>query len=139
MLPSLQTVEVVRDYNLQSNAVAALKGDFVIEGASIREDYGWMEFGGQKQFDTTPSPRTLKCTYLSPTMRVARTDDGAAWVYAKAESDACMTEIGELIEEPVLLDDGEGNLEEVDDRPLWQKRIDEENARAGHDGDSNYE
>jgi len=109
LMPTLQTVEVIADGG--ECAVAALKGDFDVASrraakgggaaaaagsADVVEDYSWREYAGTKQLEPPPA-RTLECTYLTPTFRISRDDDGTLWVYEKVEADVCTGEIASLV------------------------------------------
>ena len=146
--------------------VAALKGDYKCEdssdgsGVDVVEGYTWTELGGAKQFDKLPHQPRWKCTYLSPTMRVCRGEGGSLTVYAKADAETCTGEIAEFMTNPPDPnggapevgspsssadgaegdDDGEEGGSAVDDpndeRPLWQRRLDDEKNSGILDDDS---
>ena len=145
--------------------VGALKGDYKCEdssdgsGVDVVEGYTWTELGGAKQFDKLPHQPRWKCTYLSPTMRVCRGEGGSLTVYAKADAETCTGEIAEFMTNPPDPnggapevggsssadgaeggDDGEEGGSAVDDpnddRPLWQRRLDDEKNSGILDDDS---
>ena len=112
----------------------------------VVEDYAFLELAGTKQFDAELTAQHWSTTYISPTVRIMRrVADGARWLYAKADAEEVTGEISRLLSEPVEIaapvdaagetgEAGEAAPPVVDDRPLWQRRLDEEKAGEVDDG-----
>jgi len=139
LAPSMQTIEVVGDSIVGRSAISALKGDFAITdsaGGKVHEVYKRREYDGAMEYDALPNPH-WSTTYLSPSMRVSKEEGGAVCVFAKASAEEAQEEIGRLLEasfgsdgsvaDSEGEDGGEGDDLE-DDRPLWQRRLDDENG-----------
>ena len=101
LLPTAQTVEVILDMTNKNVASSTLKGEFKVSTAGSKldvfEDYTVLEFGGMKQFSAPPVPQRSTCSYLSPTLRVSRVDDGTLWVYQKVTAAEVTDEIFRLM------------------------------------------
>ena len=101
LLPTAQTVEVILDMTSKNVASSTLKGEFKVSTAGSKldvfEDYTVLEFGGMKQFGASPMPQRSTCSYLSPTLRVSRVDDGTLWVYEKVTAAEVTDEIFRLM------------------------------------------
>jgi len=149
VLPSVQTVEVICDSSLVSTSVGALKGDFECAksfppGVNVVEGYTATEFGGSRDYNAQPAPRQWKVTYLSPSLRVSRVNDGTIWVHEKSDAETCTGEIADFMANPYTGDvaeaggddDGAASAPEDDDRPLWQRRLDDEKGNVDEGGGS---
>jgi hypothetical protein len=140
--PTAQTVEVVADHRQGRSVTAVLKGDVYCGKLAstgelgVVEDYTKLEYGEERQGDGTQlEPVRWSCTYLGAKLRVARTDDGGVRVYTRADGSAAQDEMTRLLAEPVemIADEDEMADDEIDDRPLWQRRLEEEQRRDGTD------
>jgi len=118
LMPAMQTVEVISDALTDSASSVTLKGDFEVaaqgDKLGLVEDYNVLESGGMKQFDANPVPQRSTCTYLSPTLRVSRVDDGTLWVYQKVTAEDVTDEIFRLMSIT-------GYEEEEDDERDWSE------------------
>ena len=137
--PSL-TAQVVADLRNGYSGLGALKGDFYVGklastgSLGIVEDYTRKEFDDERRGDQGQiEPLRWSCAYMSDTLRVIRTDAGVMQVYGKMDSSTAMAEIDALKTAPVAIMAIEDDEEEEDDRPLWQKRLDEESRSEGWD------
>jgi len=137
--PTMQTVEVVSNRAEGRCAIASLKGDFYVgklQGSSdigVVEDYTRIEYAGDSRYDATIEPERWTCAFLSPALRVCRLEGGLTRIYAKVGTQEAQAEIGRLLKTKVdELDDGDDADDDSkdDDRPLWQKRLDEEDGRT---------
>ena len=54
-------------------------------------------------------------------------------LYRKMDGQVAQAEIAALVATPVATVEAGEDEEEEDDRPLWQRRLDEENANSGYD------
>jgi len=135
--PSLQTVEVVADGEAGKALLAAAKGDYYLgtlasSGAlGVVEDHTRVEYDGAARFEAQPPPCRWSAAFVGDTLRVSREENGALSVYAKTENGAVQEEIAKLLATPIAVEDEAGG-QGVDDRPMWQKRLDEE-RRADDD------
>ena len=139
--PSLSLyAQVVADLRNGYSGLGALKGDFYVGklastgSLGIVEDYTRKEFDDERRGDQGQiEPLRWSCAYMSDTLRVIRTDAGVMHVYGKMDSSTAMAEIDALKTAPVAIMAIEDDEEEEDDRPLWQKRLDEESRSEGWD------
>jgi len=140
--PTLQTVEVVSDARQGSAVIAALKGDFYLGKLAktgtlgVVEDYTRREYDDERMGDGSDlSSLTWTCSYLGDGLRIVTTDgdEPRTMLFTKMETLDAQEEIGRLSRLPVIAmgsDEGYGE-DEDDDRPMWQRRLDEENEREG--------
>ena len=133
--PTLQTVEVVSDNRVGRAILATMSGDFFVGKLQstgelgVVDDYTKLEFDEMRQGDGTDLvPTRWSSTYLSPTLRVARTESDAVLVYEKCDIAAAQDTIATLLATEVeQIEDMDGTAdEEEDDRPIWQRRLDAE-------------
>ena len=137
--PTMQTVEVIENRVEGRSAIAALKGNFYVgklagsDAIGVVEDYTRIEYAGDSRYDSGIEPERWSCTFISPTMRVCRLEGGKTRVYARVDAKEAQIEIGRLLAQKVeaIKADEDGEQKDVeDDRPLWQKRLDEEDGRS---------
>lgn len=145
--PTMQTVEVVQNRAEGRSAIAALKGDFYVGkltagGIGVVEDYTRIEYAGDSRYDSDIEPERWSCAFISPTLRVCRLEGGATRVYARVDAKEAQGEIGRLLAQKVealKADANDGQDDVEDDRPLWQRRLDDEAGRSrgqrGHNFD----
>jgi len=137
--PTLQTVEVVSDHRVGRSVVGAIKGDFFVGKLATTGEFGVVEDHVKKEYDdeacdgSSLEPVRWSCVYLDETLRVIRTDSGALLVFEKVDGSLVNSEIERLVDLPVAQLAIEEE-DEDDDRPLWQRRLDEENARENRFG-----
>lgn len=106
--------------------------------------------GASKAAEDVPS-NSWRCVFLSDGLRICRMADGSRRTYAKVEPEAATAELARLrglviTKDPEAVDawlveqaaakaakekEGAPKDDPNDDRPLWQKRLDEEAARDG--------
>lgn len=133
----MESTEVVANAKDGAVRFASIKGGFTINDAlGVIESYTFREFAGAEQPDGLLFNR-WSCNFLSDTLRVCKSDDGAIRVYEKLADEAAAkahiaTLLGETVDvdpEKVWAEDEVANDEPEDDpndtRPAWQKRIDE--------------
>ena len=138
--PTLQAVEVVSDHREGRSVVGALKGDFYVGKLAstgtlgVVEDWTRKEYNDERASDGSDlTPGRWSVTYLDSTLRVARTEGGELMVFGKMAPGPAQAEIGALRDAPVAVIAEDEMEEEEDDRPLWQRRLDEERAAEGFD------
>jgi hypothetical protein len=137
--PTMQTVEVIENKCEGRSAIAALKGNFYVgklagsDAIGVVEDYTRIEYAGDSRYDSSIEPERWSCAFISPAMRVCRLEGGKTRVYARVDAKEAQIEIGRLLAQKVeaIKADEDGEQKDVeDDRPLWQKRLDEEDGRS---------
>jgi len=152
--PLLETTEVVADTRVGTTVTAALKGGYQISKLTsanglpgVVEYYTSRQVGGSSD-ELELAPNRWSCSYVSPTLRVCKQEDGskARRVYAKVEPAAAQDDIARLGKLEVGVDKAavaaykaeeeakakakakaasdEDEDDPNDDRPMWQKRID---------------
>jgi len=126
---TLQTVEVVSDSKEGRALVSVGKGDFRVSRIAstgelgVLEGFHKVEVDGQGQpASRMPAPLRWSPAFLDPSLRISREADGTFSVYSKVESADTQAAIARLRETPVELEEGEE--EEVDDRPRWDRPSD---------------
>ena len=134
-------MEVVQDARQGNAVIAALKGDFYLGKLAstgelgVVEDYTKREYDEERMGDGSDLvPVRWTCTFLGDSLRIVRTDsDSQLMVFTKMSSLDAQEEIGRLSRLPVkAMSSDEGwDDDEEDTRPMWQKRLDEENEREG--------
>jgi len=136
--PTLQTVEVVADRRAGRAVTSAHKGDFYVgklastSALGVIEDYTRAEYDGESSGAADLAPKRWSCAYLSDALRVIRNEDGGVQMYTKADATAAQQDIAALLAAPVEIADESDDEEDADDdRPLWQRRLDEENKKDG--------
>jgi len=151
-LDFLETSEVAADRKDGKALRAAAKGGFKVEeeGGKLRvsEYYSKSDVAGAQ---VERLGHSYTCTYVGDGLRVCTLADGARRVYAKVEAEAAGAELARLAALDVPVDpkakaawDAEQALQEAikkkrgepeddpnDDRPIWQKRVDDEAKRDG--------
>jgi hypothetical protein len=140
--PTSQIVEVVSDHLEGKSVVAALKGDFEVGKLASTKKLGVNEFYTRKELDGERmetkdfSNMNWSCAFMDDHLRVLRTEQGETMVLGKMESAAAaQKEIGELMSAPVKRLEGMHDADAYDkddDRPLWQKRLDQEERESGY-------
>jgi len=140
--PTLQTVEVVSDARAGKSVLASLKGDFYLGTLAttgvlgVVEDYTRREYDDERMGDGSDLvPLRWSCVYCGDGLRIVRTDgdDSRLMIFAKGEALDVQEEMGRLSRLPVtaVASDEGWDGDEEDTRPLWQRRLDEENEREG--------
>ena len=129
----MQTVEVVSDAIVGRSAIASLKGGYSIRATGdvfVSEEYDRLEVDGSQQFAGVPQA-LWRPAFVGAGLRIAReAESGAVSIFTRVRQEEAQDEIAKLLEAPVGED---GNVavandeadDEFDDRPAWQKRVDE--------------
>jgi len=131
----MTTAEVVADVKAGSSTIVKVRGGFAAKAeGEVVESYTRRDVGGNMESDTARISNSWTCAYVSDKLRVCRLADGGLRVYDKVEEMEAEAALVALRAEPVAIDPkaaAEATVkkvkkpEVVDDRPAWQKRVDE--------------
>jgi len=133
----METCEVVADSRVGRAFSTTVKGGFHVDAdplGGLRTVEIYTQRDGAEE---ALPPNRWNCAHVGSEIRVARAPGGGQRVYCRVDAEAMRAELARLAAEAVEVDPkwaeqeaeqaaAEGAVEEVEDnRPLWQKRIDE--------------
>ena len=152
----METTEVIIDVKEGTSSVATVKGGFRVDPPS-EDDAGdgtqamvteyYSKRGSEETTDVPPND--WGCAFVSDELRICRLPDGTRRTYAKVDAAQAQAEVARLRSLKVERDaaaaahyeadqmlrkalmNAEPEDDPNDDRPLWQKRLDEEAERDG--------
>ena len=104
----MQTVEMIQNFNLGKNSVAALKGDWVMTGCAVDATYERLEYGGALE-NTDRVEDASRCTFVGEKVRLMRGEPenpsdgerGPLLVYLRRTAKEAGAEIKEWLDSPV--------------------------------------
>ena len=118
----LQTVEVVSDNKVGRAILATMSGDFFVGKLQSTGELGVVDdYTKRVRRDASrrwhgPVPTRWSSTYLSPTLRVARTETDAVLVYEKCDPAAAQDTIATLLATEVeQIEDMDGTADDEED------------------------
>jgi len=133
----MTTVEVVADVKSGTSSLVKVRGGFSVDAeGTVSENYSRRDIGGVMESDESKITNSWSCAFVGPTLRLCRTESGGLRAYDRVAELEAEEAIVRLRAEPVEVDPAAAAEvvikkkvkkapEVVDDRPAWQKRVDE--------------
>jgi hypothetical protein len=130
----MELTEVVADVQKGSSSAATVKGGFEVAADGVVESYTRREVAGTVESDDCNLSQSWSCVFLGSSLRVNRLADGGLRVYDRVDAAAAESAIATLRVQNVAVNPIAAKEavkvkvkkpEVVDNRPAWQKRVDE--------------